>query len=161
MVQVTKTHFTPQNIDTDRCVEAVGNRFDLVLIAAARVRELRRGHAKQVSGVNTPTITALQEIEAGLVGREYLKRVRWYMSKGSRPRPYSVSQTEFGDRYDLIFRKNETMTPKVEDMKQGTCGCGRSPTGDCIGWHGLSEQAFQRAQAAWLEEELRKDNEVK
>jgi DNA-directed RNA polymerase subunit omega len=76
MVQVTKTHFTPQNIDTDRCVEAVGNRFDLVLIAAARVRELRRGHAKQVSGVNTPTITALQEIEAGLVGREYLKRVR-------------------------------------------------------------------------------------
>jgi hypothetical protein len=46
-------------------------------------------------------------------------------------------------------------------MKKGTCGCGRSPTGDCVGWHGLSEQAFQHAQAAWLEEELRKDNEVK
>jgi hypothetical protein len=44
--------------------------------------------------------------------------------------------------------------------KIGTCGCGRSPTGNCIGWHGLSEQAFQRAQAAWLEEELRKDNEA-
>jgi DNA-directed RNA polymerase omega subunit len=76
MVQVIKTQFSPQNIDTDLCVEAVGNRFDLVLIAAARVRELRRGHAKQVSGVNSPTITALQEIEKGLIGREYLKRIR-------------------------------------------------------------------------------------
>ena len=76
MIQVTKTMFSPQNIDTDKCVEAVGNRFDLVLIAAARVRELRRGHAKQVKGLNSPTITALQEIEAGLVGREYLKRIR-------------------------------------------------------------------------------------
>ena len=53
------------------------------------------------------------------------------------------------------------MSPSVEQMKKGTCGCGRSPTGNCIGWHGLSEQAFQRAQSAWLEEELRKDNEVK
>jgi DNA-directed RNA polymerase subunit omega len=76
MAQIIKTKFSPQNIDTDRCVENVGNRFDLVLIAAARVRELRRGHTKQVKGLNSPTITALQEIEAGLVGREYLKKVR-------------------------------------------------------------------------------------
>ena len=76
MIQVTKTQFSPQNIDTDQCVEMIGNRFDLVLIAAARVRELRRGHAKQVSGTNSPTITALQEIEAGFIGRDYLKRIR-------------------------------------------------------------------------------------
>jgi hypothetical protein len=25
----------------------------------------------------------------------------------------------------------------------GKCGCGRSPTGKCIGWHGLSEAQFQ------------------
>ena len=25
----------------------------------------------------------------------------------------------------------------------GSCGCGRSPTGKCIGWHGLSEAAFK------------------
>lgn len=23
-----------------------------------------------------------------------------------------------------------------------TCGCGRSPTGQCIGWHALTEQAY-------------------
>jgi hypothetical protein len=35
------------------------------------------------------------------------------------------------------------MTPSVKEMKKGTCGCGRSPTGNCIGWHGLSEEMFQ------------------
>jgi hypothetical protein len=65
------------------------------------------------------------------------------MSKGSRPRPYSVSQNQFGSNYDLIFGKKDNMTPKVENMKTGTCGCGRSPTGDCIGWHGLTEEAFR------------------
>jgi hypothetical protein len=45
--------------------------------------------------------------------------------------------------------------------KIGSCGCGRSPTGNCIGWHGLTETEFQQRQRAWLEEELRKDNEVK
>ena len=24
----------------------------------------------------------------------------------------------------------------------GKCGCGRSPTGKCIGWHGLTEEAY-------------------
>ncbi len=25
----------------------------------------------------------------------------------------------------------------------GKCGCGRSPTGKCIGWHGLTEDQYQ------------------
>ncbi len=24
------------------------------------------------------------------------------------------------------------------------CGCGRSPTGKCIGWHNLSEEEFKK-----------------
>jgi hypothetical protein len=28
----------------------------------------------------------------------------------------------------------------VDDV--GRCGCGRSPTGYCIGWHGLSQEQF-------------------
>lgn len=36
-----------------------------------------------------------------------------------------------------------------ENKKQGTCGCGRSPTGDCIGWHGLSEEVFREKLAQW------------
>jgi len=25
----------------------------------------------------------------------------------------------------------------------GKCGCGRSPTGKCCGWHGLTEEAYK------------------
>lgn len=65
------------------------------------------------------------------------------MSKGSRPRPYSVSQEQFANNYDAIFGKKKT----------GTCGCGRSPTGDCIGWHGLSEEAFQQRLKEYQEKQ--------
>ena len=27
----------------------------------------------------------------------------------------------------------------------GACGCGRSPNGKCIGWHGLTEDEYQDA----------------
>ena len=54
----------------------VGNRFDLVLIASQRVRELKRGHRSTLNTKAGPIVTSLQEIEAGLVGREYLKRVK-------------------------------------------------------------------------------------
>jgi hypothetical protein len=33
--------------------------------------------------------------------------------------------------------------------KIGTCGCGRSPTGDCIGWHGLEEGVYREKLAEW------------
>lgn len=31
------------------------------------------------------------------------------MSKGSRPRPYSVSQDQFADNFDRIFRKDKRL----------------------------------------------------
>ena len=62
------------------------------------------------------------------------------MGKGSSPRPYSVSQKTFASNYDAIFRKND-ITSSV-DNSYGNCGCGRSPTGKCIGWHGLTEQDY-------------------
>ena len=37
------------------------------------------------------------------------------MSKGSRPRPYSVSQKEFANNYDAIFRRPNPR--KVEEQK--------------------------------------------
>jgi hypothetical protein len=42
----------------------------------------------------------------------------------------------------------------------GKCGCGRSPTGKCIGWHGLSEEMYAHRRMLWLEEELRIDAEL-
>ena len=41
------------------------------------------------------------------------------------------------------------MQVRAEQLKEGgvACGCGRSPTGFCIGWHALSEAEFQRKLA--------------
>jgi hypothetical protein len=36
------------------------------------------------------------------------------MSKGSRPRPYSVSQDQFANNYDAIFGKKKT--EKIEEQ---------------------------------------------
>ena len=61
---------------SEDAVNMVENRFDLVLIASQRVRELKRGHKSLLNTKAGPVVTALQEIEAGIVGREYLKRIR-------------------------------------------------------------------------------------
>ena len=44
------------------------------------------------------------------------------------------------------------MTPSVDSMKKGTCGCGRSPTGNCIGWHSLTEEQYKQKLVEWTEE---------
>ena len=32
----------------------------------------------------------------------------------------------------------------MEVKKTGTCDCGRLPTGDCIGWHRLTEAEYRK-----------------
>jgi DNA-directed RNA polymerase subunit omega len=64
--------------DTERCVEMIGNRFNLVLVAAQRVRELKSGSRPLIENDNhsTPVVLALKEIEQGHVGIEYLKKIK-------------------------------------------------------------------------------------
>ena len=61
-------------IDTDKCVDNIGgNRFDLVLAAAARARELKRLNRNSTRFEHThATVTALLEIQEGKIGKEYL-----------------------------------------------------------------------------------------
>ena len=54
----------------------VGGQFNLVLIAALRVRELKSGHLAKVVTTSGPSVTALEEIEQGKIGIEYLKKLR-------------------------------------------------------------------------------------
>ena len=63
---------------SQEAVDMIGNRFEMVLIACARVRELKRGHKSRLDKPVKAgtTVIALMEIEKGLVGREYLKQVR-------------------------------------------------------------------------------------
>ena len=63
-------------ISSEKAAQAVGNRYDLILIASARIRELHKGHKPKLETKHGKSLTALTEIEEGLVGREYLKKVR-------------------------------------------------------------------------------------
>lgn len=68
---------SPQ-LNNDQCVKNVGeNRFDLVLIAAARSREIkhRNKDSEKFEHIHS-NVTALLEIQEGKVGREYLRKVR-------------------------------------------------------------------------------------
>jgi DNA-directed RNA polymerase subunit omega len=56
--------------------EPLTNRFDIVLAASERVRELKRGHMPLIPTTNTPAVTAVNEIEQGKIGTEYLLKVK-------------------------------------------------------------------------------------
>lgn len=40
--------------------------------------------------------------------------------------------------------------------EQKNCGCGRSPTGLCMGWHALTEEAFKKAKSDYDFEQYQK-----
>lgn len=64
-------------ITSEDAVNMVGNRYDLVLIASARARELRKGYAPKIDPKHhRPIVTALNEVEQGFIGREYLNKVK-------------------------------------------------------------------------------------
>lgn len=41
----------------------------------------------------------------------------------------------------------------------GQCGCGRSPTGKCCGWHALTEDAYQQRLSEYRESEQQKQRQ--
>lgn len=63
-------------LTSEDAVAAVGNRYDLILMASRRTRELTHGWAPKVNCNNGPVVTALREIEAGKIGPEYLYKAQ-------------------------------------------------------------------------------------
>jgi len=45
-------------------------------------------------------------------------------------------------------------------MATAGCGCGRSPTGKCIGWHSLSEAEYQKRLETYLKKAKEQKNGV-
>jgi DNA-directed RNA polymerase omega subunit len=64
------------SLDMQKCVDVIGGRFDMVLIAAQRAREIKRGSAKHIPSGNTAVVVALEEIQAGKIDKaEYLGKL--------------------------------------------------------------------------------------
>lgn len=63
-------------ITIDDCLERMDNRFQLVLVAAKRARQIAMGGQPMIDpGDDKPTVIALREIAEGKVGREILDSV--------------------------------------------------------------------------------------
>ena len=63
-------------LTSELAVAAVGNRYDLVLIASRRTRELTHGWKPMVTCNNSPTVTALREIEEGkYTYKDYISKI--------------------------------------------------------------------------------------
>ena len=73
-----KTLSRGPSIDMEKCVElAGGNRFNLVLIAAARAKELGRKHRNdERQDYPNSMVSALLDVQSGVVGPEYLRKVK-------------------------------------------------------------------------------------
>jgi DNA-directed RNA polymerase omega subunit len=70
-------------IDTENCVKNVGgNRFNLVLIAAERAREIRRQNKDSDKREHVHSIlTALTDIQEGRVNENYITKLKFKESK--------------------------------------------------------------------------------
>jgi DNA-directed RNA polymerase subunit omega len=74
-------------LTSQAAAEAIGNRYNLVLVASQRMRELARGAQRRVMSRYGDGVTALLEIEQGKVGVDYLlKEVAREERRRSTPR---------------------------------------------------------------------------
>ena len=62
-------------ITVEDCLKKIPNRFQMVLAAAYRARQLSHGYAPMVVAKDKPAVVALREIASGQVGLEMLKHV--------------------------------------------------------------------------------------
>lgn len=63
-------------ITSQKAAQAVGNQFELVLVASQRAREIRRGSHSTVAG-HGPIVSALREIEEGHYTKaDYMKTLK-------------------------------------------------------------------------------------
>lgn len=78
-----------ERLTSQDAVEMIGNRFDLVLVASQRARELKNGSLPKVTARGSFISTALKEIEEGkYTKKDYLNKIVTQKKKGHRDEYY-------------------------------------------------------------------------
>ncbi|MBM6703210.1 DNA-directed RNA polymerase subunit omega [Sutterella massiliensis] len=62
-------------ITVEDCLKKIPNRFQMVLVAAYRARQLTQGHKPMVDAKDKPSVIALREIADGKVDVTLLNQV--------------------------------------------------------------------------------------
>jgi DNA-directed RNA polymerase subunit omega len=109
-------------ITVEDCLDNVANRFELVLVAAKRSRQLANGSATTLAWENDkPTVLALREIADGLVGPSILDVVDEPVDEA--PDMVARAQALFADAAE-----GDLVAPHSEDENEA--GRGRAPAAD-------------------------------
>lgn len=75
-------------ITVEDCLNEIDNRFNLVLLASRRARQLAKGYEPQVAWENDkPTVVALREIAAGTLDLDALRNIK----ENHRPKPSALA----------------------------------------------------------------------
>ena len=96
-------------VTVEDCLDNVDNRFQLVLVATKRARQLANGNESMLEWENDkPTVLALREIADGLIGPSILDVVDEHVEEA----PDAVAQAEalFADAADA-----PTVAPEGDD----------------------------------------------
>lgn len=62
-------------ITVEDCLKKIPNRFQMVLAAAYRARQITQGHKPMVDAKDKASVVALREIAEGKVGVDILKQI--------------------------------------------------------------------------------------
>lgn len=65
-----------EGICSEAAVNSAGNRYNLILMASARARELSKGAIPRVTTRRGSVVTALKEMEHGKLEPSYLYKIR-------------------------------------------------------------------------------------
>ena len=63
-------------ITVEDCLKKIPNRFQMVLVASVRARQLSQGQTPKVECKDKASVAALREIAEGAVGLELLSGIR-------------------------------------------------------------------------------------
>jgi len=96
-------------VTVEDCLEKIPNRFELVILAAARARQLIKGgqDALVPEEKDKPTVLALREIADGLIGMDFLDH--------DRKQKQDISELFAEAAADLAIN---TENSKAEDMAE-------------------------------------------
>jgi DNA-directed RNA polymerase omega subunit len=62
-----------QEVDIEKCVNNIGNRNDMIVIASARAKELQRKHKASGDSKHCSfTVDALLDIQYGVIDKDYV-----------------------------------------------------------------------------------------
>ena len=105
-------------VTVEDCVQHIENRYDLVILASHRAREIIAGSQKLVDSNNSEPVVALREIAANLLDLSELKKgvIRKFKNKNKSYMSEMFSSNPFNDVKFEIPQDEKTMQTSSNDL---------------------------------------------